>query len=110
MEVPSQAEPLISDFPAVSEDREFQPDLFQQNIIDGDIQARNKEASDVAHRYNCWSLYDSYGADDFVDSQGDDSYGTEALASVTKEVTHLHDKRVWTPIKYDSIVNKAKIK
>ena len=37
-------------------------------------------------------------------------YGTEALASVMKEVSQLHEKHVWTSIKYDSIyVNKAKI-
>ena len=30
-------------------------------------------------------------------------YGTEALASVKKVVNQLHDKGVWTPIKYDDI-------
>ena len=36
VEVPGTMEPLISDFPAASEHREFQSDLFQQNIIDED--------------------------------------------------------------------------
>ena len=36
-------------------------------------------------------------------------YGTEALASVMKEVNQLHDKGVWTPIKYDDIKNKSRI-
>ena len=36
-------------------------------------------------------------------------FGAEALASVMKEVRQLHDKRVWTPVSYDSINNKAKI-
>ena len=36
-------------------------------------------------------------------------YGTEALPSVMKEVSQLHEKHVWTSIKHDSIVNNAKI-
>jgi hypothetical protein len=52
VEVPGAMEPLTSDFPAASEDREFQPDLFQQSIIDEDNQARNEKVIDVTHRYN----------------------------------------------------------
>ena len=69
----------LLDHPAAREDTEFQPDLFQKNIIDVDNEARNEEATDVTHRYNLrssWSdwrdryadYYTTCGAEEFIDS------------------------------------------
>ena len=48
-------EPLILHHPAARQDTEFQPELFQKNIIDVDNEARDEEAttsrSDWSDRY-----------------------------------------------------------
>ena len=113
-------EPLISDFPAASEDREFQTDLFQQKITNEENRARIEETVDVTHRYNLRQSRSDWGAR-YVDHyttpvvltnlipKAMKLYGTETLPNAMKEVSQLHEKHVWTSIKHDSIVNKAKI-
>ena len=114
MKVPGQEELLILDFPTAREDREFQPDLFQQNIIDEENQARNEEVIDMTHRYNLCQIKSNW-RDRYADHYATliiltnmtipkaiIMYGT----SVVKEV---HDKGMWTPVTCENISNKAKI-
>ena len=106
---------------ASNDEAEFFPDPIEENMIREDINFRNEKESDQTHRYNLRP-----GRSDWREKYADHYttpvvftnlsipkamhlYGTEALASVMKEVNQLHDKGVWTPIKYDDIKNKSRI-
>jgi hypothetical protein len=113
--------PQTNDYPCENVEADFQPDVFQQNIIDTDNAVRNDETMDATHRYSLRQSRSDW-RDRYTDHyttpvvltnlsipKAMKLYGTEALASVMKEVKQLHDKGVWTPVKYDSINDKAKI-
>ena len=90
-------------------------------MIHRDINFRNEKESDQTHRYDLrpgrsdWrERYADHYATPVVFTnlsipKAMHLYGTEALASVMKVVNQLHDKGVWTPIKYDDIKNKSRI-
>jgi hypothetical protein len=98
-------------------DEEYVPNTFQQNVIDLDMMVRNDGVKDITHQYNLRSnkndLREHYTVSVVLTNlsipKAIKLYGTEALASVMKEMNQLHDKGVWTPVQYESIENKAKI-
>jgi hypothetical protein len=119
--ISGRVEPLEIDAQIEEQDVEFQPSSYEQNIINEDNKLRNDESMDTTHRYNLresrsnWRerYGDHYATPAVLTNlsipKAIKLYGTEALASVMKEASQLHDKGVWTPVNYDEIINKSKI-
>jgi hypothetical protein len=104
------------------DDREFQPEEVQQHTIDIDNKERADMNSDTTHHYNLRPRNSTWKNDKYADHyvnaviltkssipKAMKLFESEALAAAMKEVNQLHDKGVWSPVKYEDIKDTDKI-
>jgi len=108
--------PLIQEEPAeVNNEQDEVPDNGS-DAVDPPVLDIVQEEAVPNHRYNlrknprrrAWD--DNYVFSTYNIKKGIELYGAEAIESMTKEMTQLHQKGVFKPVHYESLTPKQKVR